>query len=477
MTRVAFAGLVALACTAAVAAAATGSPTATRVGGDWARFGYDAARSSSGPARTGITAASVRRLKRQRVTLDGTVDSSPIYLRGIRVEGRRHDVFVVTTTYGKTLAVDAADGRVLWEFTPPGYARWAGTYRFTNATPIADPTRTFVFSVSPDGRIYKLALASGIEAGGAWPVSVTRLPEREKIAPALNFSRGLVLVGTGGYIGDEPPYQGHVVAIDARSGRIVNVWNSLCSDRRGLIVPSSCAASDSAIWARAGVVVDPSTGNLLVATGNGPWDGRTNWGDSVLMLSPDAGRLLQNWTPTDEHSLDTGDVDLGSTAPALLGNGLAAQSGKDGKLRLLDLRRLNGRGGAGAVKGGELQTLRTPSGGVFSAPAVWRSAGRTWLYVSDFGATAAYVLKGRRLAVAWRVSTAGTSPVVAGGLLYVYDPGGGLNVYAPTTGRRIARLAAGPGHWNSPIVTDGRIALPEGDANDHATTGVLDIWR
>ena len=39
-----------------------------------------------------------------------------------------------------------------------------------------------------------------------------------------------------------------------------------------------------------------------------------------------------------------------------------------------------------------------------------------------------------------------------------------------------ATLSAGSGHWNSPIVADGRIALPEGDANDHATTGVLDIW-
>ena len=39
------------------------------------------------------------------------------------------------------------------------------------------------------------------------------------------------------------------------------------------------------------------------------------------------------------------------------------------------------------------------------------------------------------------------------------------------------RLTAGSGHWNSPIVTDGRIALPEGDANDHRTSGVLDIWR
>jgi hypothetical protein len=59
----------------------------------------------------------------------------------------------------------------------------------------------------------------------------------------------------------------------------------------------------------------------------------------------------------------------------------------------------------------------------------------------------------------------------------VFDLDGGLNVYVPSTGRSVARLATGTGHWNSPIVVDGRVALPEGDANAHRTTGVLDIWR
>jgi hypothetical protein len=51
-----------------------------------------------------------------------------------------------------------------------------------------------------------------------------------------------------------------------------------------------------------------------------------------------------------------------------------------------------------------------------------------------------------------------------------------LNVYRPRSGRRVASLGAGDGHWNSPVVADGRIALGEGDANDHAGSGVLDIW-
>ena len=61
--------------------------------------------------------------------------------------------------------------------------------------------------------------------------------------------------------------------------------------------------------------------------------------------------------------------------------------------------------------------------------------------------------------------------------MYVYDvDGGGLNVYRPGSGRRLATLPAGSGHWNSPVLGDGRIALPEGDANDHSRNGILDIY-
>lgn len=462
----------------AVALAGATAPKATKLGGDWTRFGYDAARSSSGPPRTGITAANLRKLRLQRISLDGTVDSSPIYARAVNAGGQTRDVFVVATSYGKTEAIDASSGRVVWRFTPSGYSDWAGGAQITNATPILSTDRKFVFTASPNGKLYKLRLANGTNVGGRWPVTITRDPTHEKIGPPLNLSRGLLLAATGGYYGDAPPYQGHVVSIDAVSGRIVHVWNSLCSNKHALIQPSTCSASDSAIWARAGVVVEPGSGNLLVATGNGPWDGKTNWGDSVLELSPDAGKLLQNWTPADQAHLNSGDADLGSTAPALLGNGLAVQSGKDGKLRLLGLAKLNGKGGAGPITGGELQPLPTPSGsGLFSAPAVWHGGGKTWLFVSDFSATAAYVLTGRRLSQAWHVSNGGTSPAVAGGLLYVYDPGGRLFVYAPMTGKVLASLAAGPGHWNSPIVTDGRVALPLGNANDHRLSGTLDVWR
>ena len=57
-----------------------------------------------------------------RSTYPGTVDSSPIYLHGVTIDGAKHDAFFVTTTYGITLAIDAANGKILWRWTPPGYS-------------------------------------------------------------------------------------------------------------------------------------------------------------------------------------------------------------------------------------------------------------------------------------------------------------------------------------------------------------------
>lgn len=458
---------------------------AARAGGrDWTRYGFDAQRSNVGPSRVGFR--SPGRLHRHRIRLPGTVDSSPIYLHSVQVKGRRRDVFFVTTTYGRTLAIDARRRRILWRFVPRGIGGLEGSSQITTTTPVADPNRRYIYAASPNGQVHKLSVRTGHEARG-WPVRVTRDATHEKLASALNLSGRYVLAVTGGYIGDAPPYQGHVVAISRSTGRIGHVFNTLCSDRRSIIQPSSCGSSDSAIWARAGAVVVPGSHRLLVTTGNAPFNGRTDWGDSVLLLAPAGARLLQSYTPSNQDELSNTDADLGSTTPAVLPAPggktprYAMQGGKDGKIRLLALSRLNNRTGrAGPETGGELQVLDPPRGPMaFTTPAVWRTGKRVLVFTADGGGTVAYELRGSppRLHVLWDNGPPGSSPVLAGGLLYVYDvSGGGLNVYRPRSGRRVATLATGSGHWNSPIVVDGRIALGEGNSNDHATSGVLDIW-
>ena len=447
-----------------------GGPPGTN---DWTRFGWDAAGSNAPPIAAGITAANVNTLVRQQVAIDGTVDASAIYLHRVTVNGSTHDVFFVTTTYGKTLAIDAQNGAVLWRYTPSNFASWAGSAQITTATPVADPSRAFVYAAAPDGAIRKLAVADG---SMAWSTAITLSPGSEKIASALNYFNGHVIATTTGYIGDAPPYQGHVAVLDAATGNLLSVWNSLCSNRPGLIDPASCAQSGSGIWGRTGAVIDSATGAIFVATGNGLWDGATNWGDAAVELDATATHLIGNYTPTNTATLNSTDTDLGSTSPVLLGGGLIAQGGKDGLIRMLNWGAMSG---ATPHQGGEGQTVPTPSGSdLFSSPAVVRGAAGTWVYAADGGATAAWRLSSGQLQPMWANHNAGTSPIVVDSLLFVYDPnGGGLRVYRSDTGALLADLACGGGHWNSPIVIDGKIALPEGNSNAHATSGVLDIWH
>ena len=455
-----------LAMSAAVAAAAQSLPPQ-----DWRTFGGNVQSTSANASSTGITAANVAQLSRLQVQLPGTVDASAIFLHGVTVNGALHDAIFVTTTYGKTLALDAASGAILWTYTPPSYQALAGTYQITNSTPVADPDRQSLYAASPDGYIQKLTVSDGEPV---WRTAITKLPQREKIASPLKHSGGHVIAVTAGFIGDQAPYQGHVAVLDGSSGKLLQVWNSLCSNRPGLLEPDSCAQSLSAIWGRAGAVIDPTSGDIFVATGNGEWTGTTDWGDSLIEIDPTATKLLGNYTPADTATLYARDLDLGSTSPVLLGGDLIAQGGKDGTIRLLSREAI---AGASPHKAHELQSVSTPSGNdLFTQPAVWEHGGETWMFAADGGATEAWAVVNAKLQEKWKTATGGTSPFEAGGLLFVYAPAGGLYVYDAASGKQIAVLACGSGHWNSPIVLQGEIILPEGNANDRTTSGVLDIW-
>jgi outer membrane protein assembly factor BamB len=303
----------------------------------------------------------------------------------------------------------------LWEYTPPSYQALAGTRQITNSTPVADPDRQSIYATSPDGYIQKLAVSDGQPV---WRTSITKLPQRETITSPLKLFQGRVIAVTAGYIGDRSPYQGHVALLDGNSGKLLQVWNSLCSNRSGLLEPDSCPQTKSAIWGRAGAVIDPSNGDIFIATGNGEWNGTTDCGDSLIEIDASATKMLGNYTPADTEELNARDLDLGSNSPVLLG----------------------------------------------------------WMFAADNGGTAAWELENDKLQEEWKNATGGTSPFEAGGLLFVYAREGGLNVYEAASGKHIATLPCGPGHWNSPIVLQGEIILPEGNANDHATSGVLNIW-
>jgi outer membrane protein assembly factor BamB len=460
-----------------------GTPVPGREG-DWPTFDDDAARSGVNPNETTIALGTLGRLHRLwTATLPKTADSTPILLHDLTfADGSHHDVLYLTTLDGSLVALDATHGTRLWVKRTTGV-------KITNSSPVADPARTSVYSYGLDGRLHKYNAVTGDEvSGGGWPVLITRFTATEKESSALNAANGYVYVTTSGYIGDAPPYQGHVVAVRLADGTST-VFNSLCADKTHLLAQGECPDNQSGIWARAGVTVDPVTGNVFAATGNGPFTGNQgghNWGDTVLELSADLTRLVDTYTPATYQALDQGDQDLGSMAPALLPKipnsrtpYLAAQAGKDGVLRLLDRQNLSGQGGPGHV-GGALSTIGTPGGcGVLTQPAVWTDpAGAVWLFVTDSCGTAGYQVStaadgSTTLHQVWSIPQGATSPVVAGGVLFAAT-GGAVFALDPATGRQhwtstqhSAGGSVGDIHWESPIVVGGRLYCS--DQNGHVT--------
>jgi len=132
-----------------------------------------------------------------------------------------------------------------------------------------------------------------------------------------------------------------------------------------------------------------ASNKLYLITGNGTWDGVTNFGDSILKFSTAAGLTLTDWfTPSDQSNLDTADLDLGSggaivlvdqpIAPAhlLIGGGKHG-SGSDGQVYVINRDAM----GQFTNTDGPVVQKFALNVGIFATPAFWQNK----LYVAGVG--------------------------------------------------------------------------------------------
>jgi hypothetical protein len=201
----------------------------------------------------------------------------------------------------------------------------------------------------------------------------------------------------------------------------------------------------------------------------------------VFALSADGtaaagGNPADSYTPTNFQALQNGDTDIGSTAAVFLPappnsavRHLAAQSGKDAKLRLLNLDNMSGQGGPGRT-GGELSIINVPQGNqVLTMPAAWVNPAdnRTWMFVANDTALAGMQLNidgsgTPSLSTPWQSVTPGTSPIIANGVLYYATKAGQVRALDPTSGNILWRGSIGAIHWASPIVANGILYIADG---------------
>lgn len=464
---------------------------------DWLQYNGDAQHSGSNTLESTLAASNVAQLTQKfQAILPAVADGAPVYLASVTTASGIRDLLFVTSKAGHILALDAGSGATVWskQFGPGNCKVNNGSSAcFTTSSPAIDPGRGFVYTYGLDGKVHKLAVASGAEVTtGGWPQVTTLKGFDEKGSSPLVFASAngttYLYAAHGGYPGDRGDYQGHITAIDLGTGA-QRVFNSLCSNQSVHLQTAptapSCASKQSAVWARAAVVYDPTLNRIFIATGNGNYNPTAHsWADSVLALTPDAagsnGDPLDSYTPPEFQQLQNADADLGSTAPAVLpvpaGSSVARlglQAGKDSKLRLLNLANLSNAGGPGHTGGHVGSIINVPQGGgVLTSPAVWQnpSDGSTWAFVGNSaGISALKLTLGAggvpALTVAWQKSGGGFSPLVANNVLY-FAGTSNLRALDPTTGAVLwSTTQIGSIHWQSPIVVNGVVYIADGAAH------------
>ena len=267
------------------------------------------------------------------------------------------------------------------------------------------------------------------------PPGLSSRVEQERAA--LTLAGGRVYVPFGGLYGDCGNYKGAVVSAGA--------------DGQGSLDTYVVATTGEAgIWAPGGAATDTAD-DLWVTTGNSASRGAFDYGNAVIRLSPQLD-VRDSFAPTNWSRLNSGDVDLGSVGPVLVGANRVLAAGKDGTAYLLDRAHLGGIGGS-------IASAEACASG-FGTAAVQGTT--VFLPCSD--ALVALRTDGDKVVQAWRHGGRAGPPIVAAGSVWVLDGDGTLLALDPADGqtRFSTHVAAPVSRFVSPAAAGGRIVVPTG---------------
>nr|MDQ3348574.1 hypothetical protein [Acidobacteriota bacterium] len=226
----------------------------------------------------------------------------------------------------------------------------------------------------------------------------------------LALVNGVVLVSWASHE-DVIPSHGWIMGFDA---------STLATVSRFAVTPDGY---NGGIWQGGRAPTVDATGHVYFATGNGPFDGTRNFGNSLLKFSVSrAGlSLVDYFTPGNEAQLTFEDDDLSGSGFTLLpGTNLLLGGGKEGVLYLLNAANLGRKVGNDTQI---VQKIAVSGGHVMGGAVFWNSpsVGPLVYNWSEDDVLKSYRLGNGRLA---------TPPYAQGMVMSPGHPGGSLTVSA-----------------------------------------------
>ena len=353
----------------------------------------------NGPRRDGLyLQPTLTRAAAAAMQLDATFDgrfSGNVYAQPLYVANGPggHGTFYVATEDDEVLALDEANGSILWRRTlgTPAQRTGAGCGNISplgiTGTPAINLARRTLYLDAVTGNdrtitqhlVHALSLDDGSETSG-WPLDVATVasgtiafdPVVQNQRGALTIAGNVLYVPYGGHAGDCGPYHGWVLSVPLDAPATATAW--------------ATPATGGGIWAPGGLANDGAF--VYAATGN--TFGASDWsgGEAVVRLEPGAvfsAQAADYFAPSNWKALDGRDVDLGGSGPVLLDapgatpSALAVALGKNGVAYLLDRRHLGGVGNGNGTQGEGVFSARVANGAIINAAAAYTTAAGTHL--------------------------------------------------------------------------------------------------
>jgi hypothetical protein len=403
---------------------AAGQTSVTTYHYDNYRTGWNQNESTLTPANVGNKTFGLL----QNVALDDQVDAQPLVVPGVLITAGKfkgtHDVVYVATEGNTVYAIDVHSGTVLLSpnfgtpvSSPLGCSN-NGPHVGITSTPAIDSSSNTLYVMSyvqdangPAYRLHALDLGSltdkvkselvkashTLTDGTTFTFNATYQRQR----PALLLANGSIYAGFGSFC-DLATNLSRGWLLGWTAGSLKPFASNQLNDQQAT---DPDAFFLSSIWMAGYGPATDDEGNVLFVTGNsdpGTYDGITNIQESVVKMSSTLTTVLSVFTPSNQATLDDGDVDFGSGGVLVLPDQpgstphLAVAAGKFGTMFLMNEDNL---GGFAPHKNNVL--------GSYPVGACW--CGQSY-FVDPSDGFARVVSSGGRQVRVWKVET---SPKVA----------------------------------------------------------------